>query len=151
MQHLPGRGSPEISAVHDELTLIVREIIAGRPGVEGLPSFTQQSTLSFIDRNPGCRATQIAEAFGVHRSTVSRQLRGCVDAGWVETGAGSLHAGYPLALTAAGRDALAAAAGRDLTQLGERMADWTPREIADFARALRRFRQPDPTTGDDRA
>ncbi|WP_067812965.1 MarR family winged helix-turn-helix transcriptional regulator [Nocardia inohanensis] len=150
MQHQPGR-SAEIAAVHDELTQIVREIIAGRPAVEGVPSFTQQSTLSFIDRHPGCKANAIAEAFGVHRSTVSRQLRGCVEAGWVAAGEGSLHGGYPLTLTAAGRRALAAAAGRDLIQLGERMADWTPREIAEFAEALKRFRHPDSTTGDDHA
>lgn len=150
MQHPPGR-SPEIAAVHDELTQIVREIIAGRPAVEGIPSFTQQSTLSFIDRHPGCRATEIAEAFRVHRSTVSRQLRGCVDAGWVAAGEGTLHGGYPLTLTGSGRQALDAATGRDLTQLGERMAEWTPREIADFATALRRFRHPDQTTGDDHA
>ncbi|MBL1078813.1 MarR family transcriptional regulator [Nocardia sp. 2] len=151
MQHPSGRSAPEVAAVHDELTQIVREIIAGRPGVEGLPSFTQQSTLSFIDRNPGCRATEIAEAFGVHRSTVSRQLRGCVDAGWVASGAGSLRAGYPLTLTDAGRRALAAAADRDLAALGERMAGWTAREINEFACTLRRFRNPDQTTGDEHA
>ncbi len=137
--------------MHDALTQIVREIIAGRPAAEGLPSFAQQAALSYIGRNPGCRATEIAEAFGVHRSTVSRQLRSCADAGWVEAGEGSLHAGYPLTLSAAGRAVLAAATGHDLAQLDERTADWTPGEIADFAHALQRFRHTDPTIGDDHA
>ncbi|MGV9668810.1 MarR family winged helix-turn-helix transcriptional regulator [Nocardia niigatensis] len=151
MQHGVGRWSPDLVAVHDGLTQIVREIIAGRPAAEGLPSFAQQSALSYIERNPGCRATEIAEAFGVHRSTVSRQVRACVEVGWVAAGEGSLHAGYPLTLTTAGRRVLAAAAGHDLAVLSERMADWTSREIADFARALRRLRQPDQTIGDDHA
>ncbi|NNH74932.1 winged helix-turn-helix transcriptional regulator [Nocardia uniformis] len=151
MQHPSGRWSPELVAVHDALTHIVREIIAGRPAVEALPPFAQRAALSYIDRNPGCRATEIAESFGVHRSTVSRQLRACMDAGWVEAGEGSLHAGYPLTLSTAGRHALTAATGHDLARLDERMADWTPGEIADFARALRRFQHPDPTIGDDHA
>lgn len=151
MQHPAGRWSPELVAVHDALTHIVREIIAGRPAAEGLPSFAQQAALSYIDRNPGCRATEIAESFGVHRSTVSRQLRVCMDLGWVEAGEGSLRVGYPLTLSTAGRRVLAEAAGHDLARLGERTADWTPRELADFARTLQRFLQPDPTMGDDHA
>ncbi|WP_040803363.1 MarR family winged helix-turn-helix transcriptional regulator [Nocardia concava] len=151
MQHGGGRWSPDLVAVHDGLTRIVREIIAARPDTDGLPSFAQQSALSYIERNPGCRATEMAEAFGVHRSTVSRQVRACVEVGWVEAGPGSLHAGYPLTLTAAGQRVLAAAAGHDLARLGERMADWTPEETAEFARALRRLHQPDQTIGDDHA
>ncbi|WP_306360248.1 MarR family winged helix-turn-helix transcriptional regulator [Nocardia sp. CC227C] len=151
MQHQSAGASPGLVAVHDELAWIVREIIAGRPAAEGVPSFAQQSTLSYIERNPGCRATQLAEAFGVHRSTVSRQLRSCMDAGWVAAGEGSLHAGYPLTLTPAGRRALESAVARDLALLGERMNDWTSREVSDFAAALRRFRHPHPTTGDEHA
>lgn len=151
MQHQTGRWSAELVAVHDGLTGIVREIVAGRPVTEGVPSFTQQSTLSYIDRNPGCRATEIAEVFGVHRSTVSRQVRGCIDAGWVQAGEGSLRVGYPLDLTTAGRRALSAAIDRDLAGLDERTADWTAREIADLARALRRLGHPDSTIGDDHA
>lgn len=152
MQHPPpGRWSPELVAVHDALTHIVREIIAGRPAAEGLPSFAQQAALSYIERNPGCRATEIAESFGVHRSTVSRQVRASIDAGWVAAGEGSLHAGYPLTLSEAGRAVLTAVAGHDLARLDERTADWTPDEIAEFARALRRFQHPDQTIGDDHA
>ncbi|WP_194813547.1 MarR family winged helix-turn-helix transcriptional regulator [Nocardia sp. XZ_19_385] len=151
MQHPPGQWSPELVEVHDALMHIVREIIAGRPASAGLPSFAQQAALSYIDRNPGCRATEIAEAFGVHRSTVSRQLRAAMDAGWVQAGEGTLHAGYPLTLSGSGRAALEAATGQDRARLAERTADWTPRELADFARALRRFQHFDPTMGDDHA
>ncbi|MGW0248537.1 MarR family winged helix-turn-helix transcriptional regulator [Nocardia goodfellowii] len=151
MQHPPGQWPPELVEVHDALTHIVREIIAGRPAASGLPSFAQQAALSYIGRNPGCRATEIAESFGVHRSTVSRQLRACMDAGWVEAGEGSLNVGYPLTLSAAGRAVLAAATGHDLARLAERTADWTPQEFAEFARALRRFSQSAPTMGDDHA
>lgn len=151
MQHQPGRWSAELLAVHDGLTGIVREIVAGRPAADGVPSFTQQSVLSFVDRNPGCRATEIADVFGVHRSTVSRQVRTLMDEGWLEAGAGNPRVGFPLHLTGAGRAALSTAIGHDLARLDERTADWTTREIADLARALRRLGHPDSTIGDDHA
>ncbi|WP_410873067.1 MarR family winged helix-turn-helix transcriptional regulator [Nocardia sp. A7] len=151
MQHQSGGWSPELVAVHDALTQIVRETIAGRPAAEGIPSFAQRSALSYIERNPGCRATELAEAFGVHRSTVSRQLRTCIDAGWVAAGEGNLRAGYPLTLTAAGRRAHEAAIQQDLRLLGERTNDWTANDIADFAAALRRFAHPDQTLGGEHA
>ncbi|MFE1591385.1 MarR family winged helix-turn-helix transcriptional regulator [Nocardia sp. NPDC058705] len=151
MQHQSGGWSPELVAVHDALTQIVRETIAGHPATEGIPSFAQRSALSYIERNPGCRATELAEAFGVHRSTVSRQLRTCIDAGWVTAGEGSLRAGYPLTLTAAGRKAHEASIQQDLALLSERMNDWTAHDIADFADALRRFQHPDQPLGGEHA
>lgn len=151
MQHQSGGWSPELVAIHDALTRIIRETVAGRPASEGIPSFAQRSALSYIDRNPGCRATELADAFGVHRSTVSRQLRTCIDAGWVASGAGSLRAGFPLTLTAAGRQAHEAAIQQDLTILGERTNDWTARDLTDFADALRRFQHPDQTLGGEHA
>ncbi|MFC9967519.1 MULTISPECIES: MarR family winged helix-turn-helix transcriptional regulator [Nocardia] len=151
MQHQSGGWSPELVAVHDALTQIVREAIAARPASEGIPSFAQRSALSYIERNPGCRATELAEAFGVHRSTVSRQLRTCVDAGWVAAGEGNSRAGYPLTLTASGRRAHRAAIEHDLMLLEERMSDWTADDITDFAHALRRFQRPDQPLGGEHA
>ncbi|MFD3508717.1 MarR family transcriptional regulator [Nocardia sp. NPDC058666] len=151
MQQDPAGRSPQLVAVHDALTGIVREVVAGRPVSAGIPSFAQQSALAYIERNPGCRGTELAEAFGVHRSTVSRQLRACIDAGWVMAGEGSVRAGYPLTLTELGRRAHAASIEQDLARLGERMQDWTTQEIADFAAALRRFHHPDHSTGDQHA
>ena len=77
-----------VVAVHDELVRLVRQLVAGDGPPAGSPTFAQHSLLSYIARNPGCRATQISESFGVHRSTVSRQLRVCIDEGWVRAEAG---------------------------------------------------------------
>ncbi|KAF0845376.1 MarR family winged helix-turn-helix transcriptional regulator [Nocardia caishijiensis] len=151
MQHRSGGWSAELVAVHDALTQIVREVIAARPASEGIPSFAQRSALSYIERNPGCRATELAEAFGVHRSTVSRQLRTCIEAGWVTAGEGNSRAGYPLTLTDSGRRAHAAAVEQDLVLLDQRMNDWTVDDITDFARALRRFQRPDQHLGGEHA
>lgn len=117
-----------------------RQLVAGGRDVQDGPSFAQHSVLSFIARHPGCRATDISDSFGVNRSTVSRQLRGCLDSGWVRTETGSLRTGYPLGLTAQGTVVLAAADRRRLDEVRARVEGWTPAEIARFADTLRRFR-----------
>lgn len=127
--------------MHAELVQLARELIAGGRDAHGGPSFAQHSVLSFIARNPGCRATDISDSFGVNRSTVSRQLRGCLESGWVRTEAGSLRTGYPLSLTAQGTAVLAAADRRRLDEVRARVHGWSPAEIAQFADILRRFRE----------
>lgn len=86
----------------------------------------------------------------MHRSTIAAGA-GLFGGGLGGAGEGRQRAGYPLTLTTAGRRVLAAAAGHDLARLGERMADCTSREIADFARSLQRLHRPDQTIGDDHA
>ncbi|MBC2639273.1 MULTISPECIES: MarR family winged helix-turn-helix transcriptional regulator [unclassified Rhodococcus (in: high G+C Gram-positive bacteria)] len=130
-----------VVAVHDELVRLVRQLVAGDRPPAGSPTFAQHSLLSFVARNPGCRATQISDAFGVHRSTVSRQLRGCVDEGWVHAEPGPLRSGHPLSLTDVGIAVLAGADARRVEEVRDRVASWSDSEIAAFARDLRKFRQ----------
>ncbi|PTR22845.1 DNA-binding MarR family transcriptional regulator [Rhodococcus sp. OK519] len=130
----------DVAAVHAELVQLARELIAGGRDAQGGPSFAQHSVLSFVARNPGCRATDISDAFGVNRSTVSRQLRGCLDSGWVRSEVGPLRAGYPLHLTDQGAAVLAAADRTRLDEVRARVDTWLPTEIAQFADILRRFR-----------
>ncbi|RZK96323.1 MAG: MarR family transcriptional regulator [Rhodococcus sp. (in: high G+C Gram-positive bacteria)] len=142
-----------VVAVHDELVRLVRQLVAGDRPPAGSPTFAQHSLLSFVARNPGCRATQISDAFGVHRSTVSRQLRGCVDEGWVHAEPGPLRSGHPLSLTDVGIAVLAGADARRVEEVRDRVASWSDGEIAAFARNLRKFRRGGDTDhegmGDD--
>lgn len=130
----------EVAAVHAELVQLARELVAGGRDAQGGPSFAQHSVLSFVARNPGCRATDISDAFGVNRSTVSRQLRVCLESGWVRTDTGSLRTGYPLHLTDQGTAILAAADRRRLDEVRARVHAWSPAEVTQFADILRRFR-----------
>lgn len=65
--------------VYDEFVHLVRFLTAGERSDDSSLSLAQHSLLGFIARNPGCRATDISEVFGVNRSTVSRQVRHCID------------------------------------------------------------------------
>ena len=126
--------------MHAELVQLARDLVAGGRDARGGPSFAQHSLLSFIARNPGCRAIDVSEAFGLNRSTVSRQLRGCLESGWARTEAGSLRAGYPLRLTEQGAAVLAVADRRRLDEVRARLHGWSPAEIAQFVDVLHRFR-----------
>lgn len=133
---------------------LVRQLMTGDRADSDGPTFAQHSVLSFIERNPGCRATEIADAFGVHRSTVSRQIRGCLDHGWVSAEAGPVRAGHPLTLTPSGRGVLASAGAQRLAEVSGRVRGWTGDDVEQFARLLHRFRtatsdsSPDNSGGD---
>lgn len=137
-----------VTQVHEELVYLVRQLMTGDRTDDGAPTFAQHSVLSFIARRPGSRATEIADAFGVNRSTVSRQVRGCVDSGWISVEPGPVRSGHPLTLTPAGHQALEAAAEQRLAQVAGRVGEWPEADVERFGALLHRFRTqtPDLTT-----
>ncbi|TQF65830.1 winged helix-turn-helix transcriptional regulator [Rhodococcus spelaei] len=148
--------SGAVAQVHEEIVNLLRELMTGERPADGLPTFAQHSVLSYISRNPGCRATDISDAFGVHRSTVSRQLRQCVDSGWVHAEAGPVRQGHPLTLTVRGGDVLDDADRDRRAEVDARVRDWQTGDVAEFANLLHHFRSTSTpvrtnteTTGDD--
>ena len=145
-----------VARVYDEFALLVRFLTSGARTQESGVSLVQHSLLGFISRNPGCRATDISEVFGVHRSTVSRQLRHLVDAGWVEAGTGPARAGHPLRLTDHGAVVLESAVTRRLADVRAGLEGWDEDDLDRFVHLLRRFRAgvdsedrtPDQNDGD---
>ncbi|WP_072845772.1 MarR family winged helix-turn-helix transcriptional regulator [Rhodococcus tukisamuensis] len=142
MQHEPAGA---VAAVHEELVQLVRQLMTGDRPDEGTPTFAQHSVLAYIARNSGCRATEIADVFGVHRSTVSRQVRVCVESGWVRSESGPIRNGHPLCVTDAGASVLAEADRLRRAEVDERTRSWSDDETAEFARLLHRFRLGSPT------
>lgn len=109
-------------------------------------TFVEHSLLRFIANTPGARATDIAAAFSLNRSTVSRQVAGLARLGLVteqEHDGGSPARGRILALTEEGEAKLATAAAAQQGHLRDRLADWTDEEIHQFATALARYNAAD--------
>lgn len=103
-------------------------------------SLVAYTLLAQVDVTPGMRAADLCELFGLDKSTLSRQLEQLVSAGLLRReGEWPGRRGYVLALTAAGRQHLDAAAEAVRGRLAERLADWDDRDIADFARLVTRF------------
>lgn len=147
-------GSPEDGIaveVYEEFAHLVRFLTSGARAHESGLSLAQHSLLAYISRNPGCLATDISEVFGVHRSTVSRQLRHAIDEGWVEAQQGPARAGHPLRLTEYGARTLDAVSTARLDDVRTGLTGWSREDLDRFTNLLRRFRQgvdPDVRTFD---
>jgi len=116
-------------------------------------SLTDQSILGFIVDHPGCRSVDIAQAYRLNRSTVSRQLAGLVSLGVVREMTDAAGRGRPLELTASGRAAYDDAIGILHGIVADQLDGWSDAEVARFARDLRRFNVGHPelgTTGETR-
>ena len=160
MQHEWQAGTPaetEVAQVYDEFVHLVRFLTAGERAHDSALSLAQHSLLGFIARHPGCRATEISETFGVNRSTVSRQVRNAVEAGWVEAMAGPVRTGNPLRLTDRGRAILDDTVLRRHGEIRVGLAGWEKDDLDRFVHLLHRFRSgvewgttrtPDQNDGD---
>ncbi|WP_226656581.1 MarR family winged helix-turn-helix transcriptional regulator [Leifsonia sp. LS1] len=96
-------------------------------------SFVDQSLLSHIRANPGCRAVDIAAHFQLNRSTVSRQLGALAEFGLIATTDPDTDRGHVLVATDRGRASLGRAAGSVRAALDEHLAEWSLDELTTFA------------------
>ena len=103
-------------------------------------SLTAYTMLTQIQAVPGTRACDLADLFGLDKSTVSRQI--------TELQAGGLigreserpgRRGYALVLTAEGQRKLEQEAERARQRLAEGLAAWKERDITAFADMIERF------------
>jgi len=137
----------DTQAVFDHLHEVVRRGNARSRRLGEPLTFVEHSLLRFIAATPGTRATDIAVAFSLNRSTVSRQVNTLIELGLVryqdydvvpETDEGTGR-GRVLALTDHGDAQLASSAAAQRAIVTDRLADWTDAEIAAFATALARY------------
>jgi DNA-binding MarR family transcriptional regulator len=103
-------------------------------------SLVDYTLLTQVDAAPGMRAADLAAHFCLDKSTLSRQLEQLITAGLLRRdGEQPGRRGYALALTAAGRQHLDAAADAVRDRLAERLTDWDDGDIAAFAELVARF------------
>ncbi len=103
-------------------------------------SLVAYTLLTQVDAEPGVRAADLAAHFCLDKSTLSRQLEQLISTGLVRReGEQPGRRGYVLALTAAGRQHLDAAARAVRDRLADRMADWDDDDIEVFGTLVARF------------
>lgn len=133
------RRSDDAAHVLRELIVISRRGVADARTARVPLSMTEQSILGYLVENPGARSADIARAFRLNRSTVSRQLGALLRLGVVRELPDASGRGTPLELTEAGWAAYDEAIGILQQVVDRHLGDWTDAEVARFARDLGRF------------
>jgi DNA-binding MarR family transcriptional regulator len=129
-----------IDDLYQSLTTMIRRRteLSGdlHPGL----SLVSYTVLTQIDADPDMRATDLADLFGLDKSTVCRQLNELEAAGLIRRdGERPGRRGHALVLTPDGRRRLDAEAQRARQRLGERLGGWKDRDITAFAQMVERF------------
>ncbi len=145
----------DVEAVFGQLREISRRSNA-RSRISDHPlTFVEHSLLRFIATTAGTRATDIAAAFTLNRSTVSRQVNTLIGLGLVHyqghetdikdssTANPTSGRGRILALTELGRIQLASSTAAHQDVVKDRLKAWTDSEISAFASALARYNEAD--------
>jgi DNA-binding MarR family transcriptional regulator len=103
-------------------------------------SLTAYTMLTQIQAAPGTRACDLADLFGLDKSTVSRQINELQAGGLIgREGERPGRRGYALVLTAEGQRKLEQEAERARQRLAEGLAAWKERDITAFAGMIERF------------
>ena len=128
--------------VYDQIDAIYRRAVARSRRINAPLTQVEQSLLAFIGSNPGCRATDIASAFSLNRSTVSRQVHALAELGLVvegDDGDNQPRRGRALSVTDKGADRLQRSLAIHRESVRNRLEGWSESELKDFADALERF------------
>lgn len=124
-----------------ELTVFSRRVRGDAREVHPELSYVEFTLLRIVQDNPGVLAGDLAEAARIDKSTASRQLTSLVRRGLVQrTGTGGRE-GKPLALTGQGARMTAEAQAAQQAQVAERLAEWSPEDVATFADLLTRYNE----------
>ncbi|MDN3482827.1 MarR family winged helix-turn-helix transcriptional regulator [Arthrobacter sp. APC 3897] len=131
-----------VGNVYDQIDAIYRRAVARSRRINAPLTQVEQSLLAFIGSNPGCRATDIASAFSLNRSTVSRQVHALAELGLViegDDGDSQQRRGRALSVTEEGADRLKRSLAIHREAVRNRLEGWSEAELRDFAAALERF------------
>ena len=130
----------ELGARLRELTKTIRLVRQHRGGTHpGVPA-ALLATLTYIDRISECHAKELAAGAGLDPSTVSRAVATLVSQGMVERRADPHdRRASILAVTGAGRSALADAHGWYESVLRDALTGWSDADVATLTHLIGRF------------
>ncbi len=139
------RDLPDLVDVDVELTRFIRRVrVTSLRRLETIHPQLDYGTFLFlvgvVNAPDGIRGSELAESLGVHKSTASRAIASLERMGLVrrvadpDDGRAQLLMPEPVAVERIGEYRRSASA-----RIAELLADWTPDEVATFARSLARL------------
>lgn len=131
-----------VGSVYAQIDAIYRRAVARSRRINAPLTQVEHSLLAYIGAHPGCRATDIASAFSLNRSTVSRQLHALAELKLV-TAEEPGGRGRMLYVTGEGMRRLETSLSVHRQAVQSRLEGWSETELRDFLSALERFnREP---------
>ncbi|WP_405467380.1 MarR family winged helix-turn-helix transcriptional regulator [Streptomyces canus] len=136
---MPARDEP-LDVIHEAIILFSRNAKARANNMHDDLSFVAYTMLSYVGSVPQPTASDLAERYGLEKSTVSRQLSRLEEDGLLRRVA---HPSRPrtklLELTDTGHARLARVRQHQRKGLEERLGRWPDEDVEAFGRLLRRF------------
>jgi DNA-binding MarR family transcriptional regulator len=136
---MPSRDE-SVEIIQHEMAAFARRARAAAARMHPELSFVSYTLLAHLEDREGCRATDLAAEFMLDKSTVSRQIAGLEQLGFVERRPDPrdqrVHVLRP---TAAGAEVLAAATAARRAAFRRRLADWDEADLERFASYLVRY------------
>jgi DNA-binding MarR family transcriptional regulator len=136
---MPARDEP-LDVIHEAIILFSRNAKARANNMYDDLSFVAYTMLSYVGSFPQPTASDLAERYGLEKSTVSRQLSRLEEDGLLRRVA---HPSRPrtklLELTDTGQARLARVRQHQRKGLEERLGRWPDEDVEAFGRLLRRF------------
>jgi DNA-binding MarR family transcriptional regulator len=131
-------------AIQRQLTLFARRVRAQAHQLHPELSLVAYSLLSQVSATGGCRSADLAAVYHLDKSTVSRQVGDLERRGLLRRDPAGDRL---LRTTPHGETVLAAASARQREALRRRLAGWSERDRATFAKLLERFNEPEEEAG----
>ena len=139
-----GLPTPELRDLEAQMAVIgrrMRRVVAERAAaVDPVLGAVAYGVLEHLNRSGECRQTELVSALGSEKGAISRAVQQLVDLGLVarvtDPDDGRAH---QIAISAEGARRLEDVVAARRASYAERLADWTPDEIAGFVAALARY------------
>ncbi|MGW3244753.1 MarR family winged helix-turn-helix transcriptional regulator [Streptomyces sp. NPDC001070] len=145
---MPARKDASIETIHREMVAFARRARAAAARMHPQLSLVAYTLLTYMSDRPDCRATDLAQAFLLDKSTVSRQVAALERLGFVERRTDPCdHRVQVLLPTAAGAAVLAEATRAARRSVRGRLADWEDADLERFAAYLTRYNEAAPQRG----
>lgn len=131
-----------VETIQREMTAFARRARASAGRLHPELSLVSYTLLGHLEESGGCRATDLAAHHALDKSTVSRQVGALEKLGFLERRVDAAdHRVQVLHLAPRGVEILAAARVSRRTSFEERLAEWDPSDLSQFARYLVRYNE----------
>ncbi|MBF4160604.1 MarR family winged helix-turn-helix transcriptional regulator [Nocardioides acrostichi] len=129
-----------IDVIHDQIIRFSRNARMWQHEMYGELSFVAYAVLTFVAASECAHAADLAAAYGLDKSTVSRQIGELVGRELLERSPDPRHARMQrLEVTTQGKRVLRAIRRRQRRGLAESLAGWPPEDIETFSTLFARF------------